>query len=157
MKKILIILIIVLLLIIAGVVVFWQLQKPGPVSPGLGQGTQPAQGDKETSPDISQPLIGSREYVESLPSEFREMTNEEKIGFNISLETKAEIKAGKVLPVIRIDPATFIPTPPPDTDKDGLFDGDEGKLGTDPLNPDTDGDGHLDGEEVKNGYDPLRE
>lgn len=39
----------------------------------------------------------------------------------------------------------------PDTDDDGLFDGDEvKKYKTDPLNPDTDNDGLLDGEE---GYD----
>ncbi|MDE5917279.1 MAG: hypothetical protein K2G62_04035, partial [Oscillospiraceae bacterium] len=39
----------------------------------------------------------------------------------------------------------------PDTDEDGLLDGDEiKKYKTDPLNPDTDNDGLLDGEE---GYD----
>jgi hypothetical protein len=43
----------------------------------------------------------------------------------------------------------------PDTDGDGLFDGEEVKVyKTDPLNPDTDGDGFKDGAEVKNGYDP---
>ncbi|NAS13813.1 T9SS type B sorting domain-containing protein [Poritiphilus flavus] len=35
-----------------------------------------------------------------------------------------------------------------DSDMDGLFDGPEADLGTDPQNPDTDGDGILDGEEV---------
>ncbi len=43
----------------------------------------------------------------------------------------------------------------PDTDGDGLFDGEEVKVyKTDPLNPDTDGDGFKDGAEVKAGYDP---
>lgn len=43
----------------------------------------------------------------------------------------------------------------PDTDGDGLFDGEEVKVyHTDPLNPDTDGDGFKDGAEVKAGYDP---
>ncbi|PJE76077.1 hypothetical protein COV04_00915 [Candidatus Uhrbacteria bacterium CG10_big_fil_rev_8_21_14_0_10_48_11] len=43
----------------------------------------------------------------------------------------------------------------PDTDGDGLFDGEEVRsFGTDPLNPDTDGDGFTDGEEVRNGYNP---
>ncbi len=42
-----------------------------------------------------------------------------------------------------------------DTDNDGLTDGQEGVLGTDPNNPDTDGDGIQDGEEVTNGTDPL--
>ena len=38
----------------------------------------------------------------------------------------------------------------PDTDEDGLLDGDEVHLhGTDPLNPDTDNDGLLDGEEIQ--------
>lgn len=43
----------------------------------------------------------------------------------------------------------------PDTDNDGLFDGEEVNFyKTDPLNPDTDGDRYLDGEEVKGGYNP---
>lgn len=42
-----------------------------------------------------------------------------------------------------------------DSDKDGLSDDIELKLGTDPNNPDTDGDGYKDGEEVANGYNPL--
>jgi gliding motility-associated-like protein len=41
-----------------------------------------------------------------------------------------------------------------DTDNDGLTDGQEGVLGTDPGNPDTDGDGLTDGEEVLNLDDP---
>jgi len=43
----------------------------------------------------------------------------------------------------------------PDTDGDGIGDGDEGGQGTDPTNPDTDGDGISDGQEVANGTDPL--
>jgi S1-C subfamily serine protease len=42
-----------------------------------------------------------------------------------------------------------------DSDNDGLSDGEEIKLGTDPKNPDTDGDGYTDGSEVVNGYNPL--
>ncbi len=41
-----------------------------------------------------------------------------------------------------------------DTDNDGLTDGQELALGTDPGNPDTDGDGLNDGEEVNNIDDP---
>ncbi|MDK6292949.1 hypothetical protein QP095_10720, partial [Aerococcus urinae] len=49
----------------------------------------------------------------------------------------------------------------PDTDGDGLTDGDEvtgAKNGGKPTNPnkaDTDGDGINDGDEIKNGTDPL--
>jgi len=44
-----------------------------------------------------------------------------------------------------------------DTDADGLMDYIEERLGTNPKNPDTDGDGLLDGEEVnKYGTDPLK-
>ena len=42
-----------------------------------------------------------------------------------------------------------------DTDGDGLLDGREMEMGTDPLNPDTDGDGLLDGDEAAVGYNPL--
>ena len=40
-----------------------------------------------------------------------------------------------------------------DTDLDGLFDGPEAVLGTDPNNPDTDGDGINDGDEVGDDFD----
>lgn len=44
----------------------------------------------------------------------------------------------------------------PDTDGDGLSDGDEVKIWhTDPMKKDTDGDGFNDGDEIKSGYDPL--
>ena len=42
-----------------------------------------------------------------------------------------------------------------DTDSDGLSNGEEIAINTDPTNPDTDGDGILDGEEVTNNSDPL--
>lgn len=43
----------------------------------------------------------------------------------------------------------------PDTDQDGLTDGDEYYIyQTGTRNPDTDGDGYLDGEEIENGTDP---
>jgi hypothetical protein len=43
----------------------------------------------------------------------------------------------------------------PDTDSDGLLDGDEVNVyGTNPTNADTDGDGFSDGEEVQNGTNP---
>ena len=44
----------------------------------------------------------------------------------------------------------------PDTDGDGLLDGDEIDIyDTDPLNPDTDGDGYSDGDEIRDETDPL--
>jgi hypothetical protein len=42
-----------------------------------------------------------------------------------------------------------------DTDRDGLSDGDELALGTDPRNPDSDQAGRLDGGEIADGLDPL--
>ncbi|MGB2125379.1 MAG: gliding motility-associated C-terminal domain-containing protein, partial [Flavobacteriaceae bacterium] len=42
----------------------------------------------------------------------------------------------------------------PDTDGDGVNDGDEVNKGTDPKNPDSDNDGLDDGEEIDNGTDP---
>ena len=42
-----------------------------------------------------------------------------------------------------------------DTDGDGILDGAEGTAGTDPLKSDTDGDGYADGDEIKTGADPL--
>ena len=42
-----------------------------------------------------------------------------------------------------------------DSDKDGISDLEEIRLGTDLLSPDTDGDGYLDRDEIEHGYDPL--
>jgi hypothetical protein len=50
---------------------------------------------------------------------------------------------------------TILTDPNADSDSDGLSDGQEALLGTDPLNPDSDGDGFSDGVEVANGSDPL--
>jgi len=50
---------------------------------------------------------------------------------------------------------TATPMTARDTDRDGLTDNEEERLGTDPTNPDTDGDGLLDGDEVNTyGTDP---
>ncbi|MEO9892491.1 Ig-like domain-containing protein, partial [Aurantibacter sp.] len=48
-------------------------------------------------------------------------------------------------------------TPPPenDCDDDGLTEQEENTMGTDPTNPDTDGDGVLDGQEVTDNTNPL--
>jgi hypothetical protein len=56
-----------------------------------------------------------------------------------------------------LEPGLGLDPTNPDTDEDGVADGDEPTIyGTDPLNPDTDGDGGLDGEELFATYtDPL--
>ena len=56
-----------------------------------------------------------------------------------------------------LEPGLGLDPTNPDTDADGVADGDEPNIyGTDPLNPDTDGDGVSDGEELFGIYtDPL--
>ncbi|MBP5226285.1 MAG: hypothetical protein J6336_02765, partial [Kiritimatiellae bacterium] len=63
--------------------------------------------------------------------------------------TRQGAPAGIAAVTLGTDPAD------PDSDGDGLEDGEELALGTDPLDPDTDGDGLEDGEEVSLGTDPL--
>jgi hypothetical protein len=65
---------------------------------------------------------------------------------------------GNVSPADSVSFTIVAPTPtvPGDTDGDGLADGQEGTIGTDPNDPDTDDDGLTDGEEVTTvGTDPL--
>lgn len=59
--------------------------------------------------------------------------------------------------LLDVDEDTIHGTDPldPDTDDDGLDDGDEIDRGTDPLDADSDDDGLLDGEEIDIGTDPL--
>lgn len=58
-----------------------------------------------------------------------------------------------------VEETTITPTPSPaeeiDSDRDGLTDAEEAKLGTDPHLVDTDGDGYSDKQEVDTGHDPL--
>ncbi|MBP5227429.1 MAG: hypothetical protein J6336_08590, partial [Kiritimatiellae bacterium] len=63
--------------------------------------------------------------------------------------TRGRVNAGIAITVLGTDPFN------PDTDGDGLVDGEEVALGTDPFLADTDDDGLLDGEEVSIGSDPL--
>ncbi|MGH2445417.1 MAG: hypothetical protein ACRDGD_05185 [Candidatus Limnocylindria bacterium] len=78
----------------------------------------------------------------------------------------ANIAAGNLpFPLTSPDVAVVPPLPAlgaitfsfdPDSDDDGLTDGEEAILGTDPFDPDTDDDGLTDGEEVEvHGTDPL--
>lgn len=65
--------------------------------------------------------------------------------------------AGRVellTPTVDMDNGQECPLPV-DSDNDGLTDGEETALGTDPNNPDTDGGGAQDGFEVTNGTNPL--
>lgn len=69
---------------------------------------KPAAPNQSKEPDLlaDWPEIGSREYkeyLENLPLEFREMTVEEKAGFNISRDIRAEIKKGQGIPIININ------------------------------------------------------
>ena len=52
-------------------------------------------------------------------------------------------------------PVTPTTTPTEDSDNDGLTDGQEATVGTNPNNPDTDGDSINDGDEITSGTDPL--
>lgn len=65
--------------------------------------------------------------------------------------TKSEIIIDKNNNLVQTSPIALII----DTDKDGLSDDVEKRIGTDPKNFDTDNDGFSDGDEVKNNYNPL--
>ncbi len=135
-KKILIIAVSVI--IFAGVLGFggyWvynNVLKPKPLSPMLNINAVPL---PQSAAPVPAPEVVAPQPVQSAPQLVVDSDND---GL-----TDAEEKA------LGTDPFN------PDTDGDGLFDGEEVKVyKTDPLNPDTDGDGFKDGAEVKAGYDP---
>ncbi|MDO3723271.1 hypothetical protein QVZ43_16255 [Marinobacter sp. chi1] len=76
---------------------------------------------------------------------------------NDGLQDQVELISGSRLLFPGDTAATTIFTSPvyPDTDLDGLNDGDEIAARTDPTNADTDGDGRTDGSELTVGTDPL--
>ena len=82
------------------------------------------------------------------------------LGFRSSYDSTAEYshdEDGTVFPGLAITYHIGYGTDPidPDTDADGLSDGEEIALGTAPIDPDTDGDGLTDAEEVILETDPL--
>jgi len=67
------------------------------------------------------------------------------------IAVKSEIKIDENNNLIQTAPVALVI----DSDKDGLSDDMEKRIGTDPKNFDSDNDGFSDGEEVKNGYNPI--
>jgi hypothetical protein len=89
--------------------------------------------------------------------------NGEKLDLTIALKEKeTEVKVIKSYGAIILDKDNGLVQTAPivlaiDSDKDGIPDDVERRLGTKPNASDSDGDGYKDGEEVLNGYDPLGE
>lgn len=75
-------------------------------------------------------------------------------GFELGLQNPTSATAMNVF-VANDNPLSTTNALNPDTDGDGLPDGDEIRLGTDPNNVDSDDDGESDGDEVAQGTDPL--
>jgi len=103
-----------------------------------------------TAPSTEVPAATTSATTTAATSTITEQINNDNILFGASVDTD---KDG--LPDVREKQLGTDPKNP-DTDADGLSDGDEVLIWkTDPLNPDTDGDGYSDGTEVRNGYNPL--
>lgn len=135
---------------------------------------KPAAPKTEEKPaEVTVPTPEPEPTPEPVPAEITEPTPEPPVS-----ETTDAEPATATEPVPSPEPPAP-PAPPPvvDTDGDGLFDDEEGRLGTDinladtdadgltdreevrtwatdPKNPDTDGDNFKDGQEVKGGYNP---
>jgi hypothetical protein len=106
----------------------------------VAQGTDPLDGVSGTSP-VEEPASVEEPIVAEVPT-LAETSGVAGDSDGDGLEDTIEAELGT-------DPFD------PDTDKDGLTDGDEYySFQTGTRNPDTDGDGVLDGDEVANGTDP---
>ena len=72
-----------------------------------------------------------------------------------SLPENGEMFVEDVLQLKDVENKSDVDVPNPDTDKDGLSDEEEDRIGTNKFLADTDGDGLSDGREVFMGYNPL--
>lgn len=99
---------------------------------------------KITEPLLAAPKEEKREEAQKLAEEINQRV--------AKFLEKVEQLSGKKQAVEKSKALAFAK----DTDKDGLPDREEIRLGTDPLNPDSDQDGFLDGSEFKLGFNPKR-
>ncbi len=120
------------------------LQPEAPVIPPTPASEQPV-----TSPAPTEPSP-SAVSPETTSTNVTTKTTNDKILFGEQIDTDKDGLDDVREKEIGTDPNN------PDTDGDGLSDGDEVLIWkTNPLNSDTDGDGYPDGKEVRNGYNPL--
>ncbi len=103
-------------------------------------------------------LLTAELLTELQKEEVVTITFDPKVVFDkmeIKLSALADIGLEQSFDIHEIQIITAVCEAQKDNDNDGLTNGEEATLGTDPNNPDTDGDGINDGDEVANETDPL--
>lgn len=120
---------------------------PVPESSGSNLPAQPA----NVTPEASTSQIPSSTVSETVPAtETPVQAGNGQISASSSIDSDHDGLTDAQEKIYGTDPNN------PDTDGDGLSDGDEVLIWhTNPLNPDSDGDGYSDGTEVRSGYNPL--
>lgn len=123
---------------------------------GLGDDVEEDIGTNPNDPDTDRDLLGDGVEYDFWRSKKAEVSD----GLPAWIQNKyKDEKATDILerynPTGDLDGDGLINILDPDSDDDGLLDGDEIMRGTDPANPDSDNDGVDDGQEVGEGTDPT--
>lgn len=100
-------------------------------------------------------LIAATLMISGCVNPFAKQPSEAEVNFALQQQMAASGAQPKVAAEPKAAASAEVAVEDLDTDRDGLPDAEEVKLGTDPQRADSDDDGYKDGAEIQKGYNPI--